>query len=277
MSNVLPPSRPTAKPMTAPRILAMKGKERITALTAFDYPSARVVDESGIDLILVGDSLGPTVLGLENTLPVTLDEMIHSARAVVRGTSRALVVGDLPFGSYHESVEQAIRSSIRFVKEGGVAAVKMEGGAERADAIRAVVDAGVPVMAHIGLRPQAVHIMGGFRVQGKSDAQADALLRDADAVAAAGAFSVVLEGIPAALGGAITTRLEIPTVGIGAGPDCDGQILVFADVVGLTFGHVPKFVRRYENIAERIAAALGNYRADILAGRFPSADESYSS
>lgn len=269
-------STPTPqKKVTAPSIRAMKGKVLVTALTAYDYPTARLVDESGIDLILVGDSLGPTVLGLESTLPVTLDEMIHASRAVMRGARHALVVGDLPFGSYHESASQAVRSSVRFVKEGGVEAVKMEGGAERADAIRAVVQAGIPVMAHIGLRPQAVHQMGGFRVQGKSDLAGRQIVADARAVAEAGAFSVVLEGIPAALGVEITQAIDIPTVGIGAGKGCDGQILVFTDVVGLTFGHVPKFVRPYADVRGTVAEALAAYRKDVADGSFPNADESY--
>ncbi len=262
--------------VTAPVVRAMKGKSRITAMTAYDCPTARLVDESGMDILLVGDSLGPTVLGYPSTLPVSLEEMLAHARAVARGATRALLVGDLPFGTYHESVEQALRSSIRFVKEGNVEAVKMEGGEERAAAIRAVVEAGVPVMGHIGLRPQAMHQMGGFRVQGRTPEQAERLLADAAAVAAAGAFSVVLEGIPTELGAEITRRIAIPTIGIGAGPDCDGQILVFTDLVGLTSGHVPKFVRRYAEAGQVIAAALSAYREDVLAGRFPTAEESYS-
>ncbi|MFG0316848.1 MAG: 3-methyl-2-oxobutanoate hydroxymethyltransferase [Planctomycetota bacterium JB042] len=271
MSSTPPPR----KQVTAPAIRAMKGKTRITALTAYDYPTARLVDESGIDLILVGDSLGPTALGHPSTLPVTLDEMIHAGRAVTRGATRALVVGDLPFGTYHASVEQAVRSAVRFVKEGGVAAVKLEGGIERAEAVRAVVDAGVPVMAHVGLRPQAMHQMGGFRVQGKTDEAARRIVEDARAVAAAGAFSVVLEGIPAALGAEITAAVDIPTVGIGAGAECDGQILVFTDVVGLTFGHVPKFVRSYADVGGVVRAALEAYREDVVEGEFPGEAESY--
>ncbi|MBI4879248.1 MAG: 3-methyl-2-oxobutanoate hydroxymethyltransferase [Planctomycetes bacterium] len=272
MSSCIPDRK---SKVTAPSIRAMKGRTRITAMTAYDCPTARLVDESGMDILLVGDSLGPTVLGYPSTLPVSLEEMLAHSRAVARGASRALLVGDLPFGSYHESVEQALRSSIRFVKEGNVEAVKMEGGVERTAAIRAVVEAGIPVMGHIGLRPQAVHQMGGFRVQGKTAEQAERLLADAAAVAEAGAFSVVLEGIPTELGAEITRRIPIPTIGIGAGPDCDGQILVFTDLVGLTSGHVPKFVRRYAEAGAVIAAALAAYREDVLAGRFPSAEESY--
>ena len=272
MSSIAPD--PKSK-VTAPSVQGSKGRRKITALTAYDFPTARLVDESQIDVILVGDSLGPTILGLASTMPVTLDEMIAAAGAVCRGTRRALTVGDLPFGSYHVSVEQAVRSSIRFVKEGGVECVKMEGGVERAAAIKAVVEAGIPVMGHIGLRPQAMHQMGGFRVQGKTKEQAELLLRDAHAVSEAGAFSMVIEGVPAAVGKRITAEVKVPTIGIGAGPDCDGQILVFSDLVGLTTGHVPKFVRQYAQVSAVIAEALASYRRDILEGEFPSADESY--
>ena len=223
----------------------------------------------------MGDSLGPTVLGLNSTLPVTLDQMIAASAAVCRGVQRALVVGDLPFGSYHESERQALRSSVRFVQEGGVECVKMEGGRERRAAITAVVEAGIPVMGHIGLRPQAMHQMGGFRVQGKTPEQAERLFEDAAAVAEAGAFSVVVEGVPAEVGAEITKRVPIPTIGIGAGPDCDGQILVFSDLVGLTAGHVPKFARRYCDVSALISEALTAYRQDILDGRFPTEQESY--
>lgn len=272
MSDVSPSPR---SKVTAPSVLAAKGRARITALTAYDSPTARLVDGALIDIVLVGDSLGPTVLGLESTLPVTLDQMIAASAAVARGVQWALLVGDLPFGSYHESVGQAVRSSVRFVKEGGVECVKMEGGRERAAAISAVVEAGIPVMGHIGLRPQAVHQMGGFRVQGKTREEAERLFEDAEAVAGAGAFSMVVEGVPARIGAEITKRVSIPTIGIGAGPDCDGQILVFADLVGLTAGHVPKFVRRYCDLSAIISESLAAYRQDILDGSFPSKEESY--
>lgn len=261
--------------ITAPWVRAQKGKRKIAALTAYDVPSARLADEAGVEILLVGDSLGPTVLGYENTLPVTLDEMIHHARAVCRAARRALVVGDLPFGAYHARPEDAVASAVRFVKEGGVAAVKLEGGRERAGEVRRVVEAGVPVMAHIGLLPQSVHRMGGFKVQGRGAEEARRLVEDALAVEEAGAFSVVLEGIPAALGEEITRRLSIPTIGIGAGGGCDGQILVFTDVVGLTFGHVPKFVRRYADVATVVREGLAAYVEDVREGRFPSADEAY--
>lgn len=269
------PKTPEPAKVTAPAVLAMKGRQLITALTACDYPSARLVDEAGIDVVLVGDSLGMTALGYDSTLPVTLEEMLAAGRAVRRGVRRALIVGDLPFGSYHASDGDAVRSAVRFVKEAGAEAVKLEGGVERAGAVRAVVDAGIPVMAHIGLRPQAVHAMGGYRVQGRTAEQRERLLADADAVAAAGAFSVVLEGIPAALGAELTRRLSIPTIGIGAGADCDGQILVFADLLGLSFGRPAKFVRRYADLGAAARAALSAYREDVRERRFPGEAESY--
>lgn len=265
----------SAKKVTAPLLRAAKGQSRITALTAYDYPTARIVDESGIDVVLVGDSLGPNILGLESTIPVTLDDMVFATRAVTRGVKRALIVGDLPFGTYHESPEQAMRSSIRLIQQGGASAVKMEGGCERRQEIKKVVDAGIPVMAHIGLRPQSMHQMGGFKVQGKTEAQAKQLLLDAEAVEEAGAFSVVLEGIPSALGKQITESVSIPTIGIGAGPDCDGQILVFSDLVGLTFGHVPRFVRQYADARSHLSEAVAAYRKDIVDGSFPNDEESY--
>jgi 3-methyl-2-oxobutanoate hydroxymethyltransferase len=264
-----------ARKVTAPAIRRRKGSERIVALTAYDMPTAKLCDEAGIDLILVGDSLGPNVLGYESTLPVTLDEMIAACRAVKRGVVRALVVGDLPFATYQAATEDAVRSALRFVKEGGAEAVKMEGGAARAAAIRATIEAGVPVMGHIGLVPQSVHAMGGYRVQGKSREDADALLRDATAVCDAGAFAIVLEGIPAALAAEITARVPIPTIGIGAGSSCDGQILVFTDVVGLNFGHVPKFVRAYADLRSVVSEALAQFRKDVVDGSFPSDRESY--
>ncbi len=269
---------PTPTKVTAPSIKARKvrgGSPPITALTAYDHPTARLVDEAGIDVLLVGDSLGPNVLGYDSTLPVTLDEMLHHGRAVRRAVRHALVVGDLPFGCYHASVEDAVRAAVRFVKDGGAESVKLEGGGERAPAIRAVVDAGIPVMAHIGLRPQAMHAMGGFKVQGKAPEEAEHLLQDADAVVAAGAFAIVLEGIPASLAAQITARVPVPTIGIGAGKDCDGQILVFSDVVGFTSVRPPKFVRRYADVNGIVRDALAKYVADVVGGTFPNEAESY--
>ncbi len=246
-------SETNVKKITAPLLRARKGGAPIVALTAYDYPSARLVDEAGFDFILVGDSLAQTVLGYDSTLPVTLDEMIAASRAVRRATRRALIVGDLPFGSYQDTPQGAVSAAIRFIKEGGAEAVKLEGGVRRAETVRAIVEAEVPVMGHIGLTPQSVLRMGGYKVQGKTLEAARELLEDALAIERAGAFAIVLEGIPAEISRLLTARLKIPTIGIGAGIDCDGQILVFTDLVGLTFGHTAKFVRRYADVKAVIA------------------------
>lgn len=260
---------------TAPSIVAAKGNRKLVALTAYDYASARLLDESDFDILLVGDSASHVMLGADSTLPITLDDMLVFARAVVRGAPHALVVGDLPFGSYHVSIEQAIHSSIRFVKEAGVGAVKLEGGSERAATVRAIVEAGIPVMGHIGLRPQAMLAMGGYKVQGRDDASATRLRDDAQAIADAGAFAMVIEGVPSEVGKQITAEFSIPTIGIGAGPDCDGQILVLHDLLGLGFGRTPKFVRRYADVAGVMRDAFARYRADVLSGAFPSEAEGY--
>jgi 3-methyl-2-oxobutanoate hydroxymethyltransferase len=264
-----------AKKITAPHIRGRKGGPPIVALTAYDYPSARLVDEAGIDIILVGDSLAQTVLGYDSTLPVTLDEMIAATRAVRRAARRALVVGDMPFGSYQDGVPRSVESAIRFVKEGGAEAVKIEGGARRAEIVKAIVEAEVPVMGHIGLTPQSLLKMGGYRVQGKTIEAARELIEDALALERAGAFSIVLEGIPSEISRLITDRVAVPTIGIGAGIDCDGQILVFSDLVGLTFGHTAKFVRQYADVKSVIADALKRYADDITARHFPADAESY--
>src|SRR5437016_7182388 len=224
--------------------------QKITCLTAYDYPTARLLDEAGVDILLVGDSLGMVVLGYENTLPVTMEEMLHHTRAVRRGTRRALVVADMPYGSYHAELEESLRNAVRFVKEAGAEAVKLEGGEKRLELIARLVEAEIPVMGHIGLTPQSVHTLGSFKVQGKTVEAAEQLLRDAQSVEAAGAFAIVLESVPRELAARITQQLRIPTIGIGAGPECDGQVLVFHDLVGLTQGTVPKFARRYANLAE---------------------------
>lgn len=263
------------KKITVPHIRSRKGGAPIVALTAYDYPSARLVDEAGFDFILVGDSLAQTVLGYESTLPVTLDEMIAASRAVRRGTRRALIVGDMPFGYYQDSSSRAVESAIRFVKEGGAEAVKIEGGARRAHIVKAIVEAEVPVMGHIGITPQSVLKMGGYRVQGKTLEAARELIEDAQALERAGAFAIVLEGIPAEISRLITERVQIPTIGIGAGAECDGQILVFSDLVGLTFGHTAKFVRQYTDVKAVISDALKRYSDDVTARRFPSDAESY--
>ena len=269
------PSSDRAK-VTAPSLRARKGKEPIVALTAYDYPSARLVDEAGVDLILVGDSVANVVLGYESTIPVTLDEMVLVSRAVRRAVSHALVVGDLPFGSYHESIEQAIRSSIRFVKEGGVEAVKLEGGRRRAETVRRIVDAEIPVLGHIGLTPQSVHRLGGYRVQGKTIEAARELVDDALALEDAGVFALVLEAVPAEIARLVTRRVSILSICIGAAVHCDGQILVYTDLVGLSFGHTPKFVRRYGDAGSVISDAIGRYAADVRERSFPSEAESYA-
>lgn len=262
--------------VTVPTILERKLRgEKITCLTAYDYPAARLVDEAGIELILVGDSLAQTVLGYDSTVPVTMDEMLHHLRAVRRAVRRALLVVDMPFGSYQASDEQASANAIRFVKEGGAEAVKLEGGRARAALVRKLVEAQIPVMGHIGLTPQSVHSFGGYRVQGRTLDSATELMADAEALEEAGAFAVVLEGIPRELAAMVTRRLRIPTIGIGAGPDCDGQILVLHDMIGLSVGHTPKFARRYANVGEAIRNAVGAYADDVREGRFPADEESY--
>lgn len=249
--------------------------EKITALTAYDYPSARLVDEAGIDIILVGDSLSNVVLGHENTLSVTLDDMLVFARAVRRGCKRALVVGDMPFGSYHINEERALESAVRYIKEGGVEAVKIEGGRTRALLVERLVENEIPVMGHIGLTPQSLHKMGGYKVQGKTLNSAQNLIEDAVTLEHAGVFSLVLEGIPEEIARLITERVNIPTIGIGAGPYCDGQILVYSDLLGLTFGHQPKFVRKYADLKTTINQALTKYVSDVQGGSFPADSESY--
>ena len=248
---------------------------KITCLTAYDYPTARLLDEAGVDILLVGDSLGMVVLGYENTLPVTMEEMLHHTRAVRRGTRRALVVADMPYGSYHAEVAESVRNAVRFVKEAGAEAVKVEGGERRLELIARLVEAEIPVMGHVGLTPQSLHAMGGFKVQGKTPEAAEQLLRDARAVEAAGAFSIVLESVPRELATRITAELRIPTIGIGAGPDCDGQVLVIHDLLGFSLGHTPKFARRYANLAEVVSRAAREYCDDVQNGRFPSDAESF--
>lgn len=262
--------------VTAPGIRSRKGGEPIVALTAYDYPSARLVDEAGVELLLVGDSVANVMLGYDSTIPVTLDEMIAVSRAVRRAVASALVVGDLPFGTYHESPEQGVRSSIRFVKEGGVEAVKLEGGRTRAATVRRIVEAEIPVLGHIGLTPQSVHRLGGYRVQGKTLEAARGLIDDALALEDAGAFAIVLEAVPAEIARLVTRRVSVPTIGIGAGPHCDGQILVYTDLIGLSFGHTPKFVRPYADAKAVIAGAIAGYASDVRSRAFPTESESYA-
>ncbi len=249
--------------------------DRITAMTAYDYPAAKLVDEAGIDLVLVGDSLAMAVLGHPDTLSVTMDEMLHHVKAVRRGLRSSLLVADMPYGSYHLGAEQAVSNALRMVKEGGAEAVKVEGGLNRVAVVRAITDAEVPVIGHIGLTPQSVNAMGGYKVQGRSADAVDGLLRSALALEDAGAVALVLEGIPREVAAMVTAKLAIPTIGIGAGPDCDGQILVFHDVFALTFTAKTKFARRFGDAAEVFRAGLAEYREAVAAGTFPSDEESY--
>jgi 3-methyl-2-oxobutanoate hydroxymethyltransferase len=262
--------------VTVPAIKSSKGSRRIGMLTAYDYPSARILDAAGCDIILVGDSLGMVVLGEKDTLGVTMDVMLHHTRAVARGAGNCLVVGDMPFLSYTVSTEESVRNAGDFVRA-GAHAVKVEGGkTTRVEAIRAIVAADIPVMGHIGLTPQSVHALGGFKVQGKGAEAASELIAEAEALAAAGCFALVLECVPAELAAFITEKISIPTIGIGAGPACDGQVLVFHDLLGLYDGHTPKFVRRYAEIGAAMRSAVGQYLADVRGGSFPDvATESF--
>jgi 3-methyl-2-oxobutanoate hydroxymethyltransferase len=247
----------------------------IACLTAYDYSTARLVDEAGIDVILVGDSLAMVVMGYESTLPVTVDEMLHHTRAARRAVRHALLIADMPFGSYHSSLQEGVANATRFLKEAGAEAVKIEGGMNRIELVEALTNAEIPVMTHLGLTPQSVHRMGGYRVQGKSIAAIHRLLKDALALEAAGAFALVLEGVPREVARRVTAALKIPVIGIGAGPDCDGQILVLHDLVNLTFSTPAKFVRRYGDAAGLIAGAVEGYRKDVDERQFPGEDESY--
>ncbi len=249
--------------------------EPITCLTAYDYPSARLVDEAGIDIVLVGDSLAQTMLGYENTLSVTVDEMLHHTRAARRGVKHAFLVADMPYGSYHLGVDEAVRNASRFIKEAGAEAVKVEGGEKRADMIRRIIDAEIPVTGHIGLTPQSVNVMGGYKVQGKTLSAIEQLMRDAIALDRAGVACIFLEGIPREVAAMITAEVHSPTIGIGAGPECDGQVLVFHDLLNLTFGAPAKFVRRYGDAAALISEAVHHYRADVQSRQYPSDQESY--
>ncbi len=263
-------------PVTFPALQQKKHSgQPITALTAYDYATARLVDEAGIDLILVGDSLAQVVLGYDTTLPVTVDEMLHHTRAVRRAVRRAIVAADMPFGSYHGSVDQGVANAIRFIKEAGAQAVKIEGGASRAELVERLTAAEIPVIGHLGLTPQSVHRMGGYKVQGKSAAAIGALLHDAHTLESAGAVLLVLEGMPREAAARITAEVGIPAIGIGAGPDCDGQILVFHDLVNLTFSTPAKFVRQYGDAAALFRSALENYRRDVEERAFPADAESY--
>lgn len=243
---------------------------RVTMLTAYDYPMAKLVDTAGIDAILVGDSMGNVVLGYSSTVPVTMDDIVHHTKAVTRGVTRAMVIGDLPFLSYHLSVEESLKNAGRIIQEGGAQAVKLEGGREVAPVVRAMVNAGIPVMGHLGLTPQAIHQIGGYKVQGKDETAARKLIEDARALEEAGAFSVVLELVPAELAELVTQELKIPTIGIGAGPHCSGQVLVVNDLLGLSGDMTPKFVKRYANLQLDITRALQAYAEEVRTGVFPA-------
>jgi len=250
--------------------------EKIAVLTCYDYPTARIMDHCGIDVILVGDSLGVVVSGYENTLPVTMEEMIYHTRAVVRAEPKALVVADMPFLSYQTDLREARINAGRLIKDGGAAAIKVEGGTNVAETIRAIVAMDIPVMAHIGLTPQSIHRMGGYKVQGKKAEQAERLIEDSRAIEEAGAFAVVLEGIPQNLARRITESISIPTIGIGAGPHCDGQVLVIHDILGLCEKYSPKFVKRYADARELISGAVSAYISDVRQGSFPTEEHSFN-
>ncbi len=262
---------------TIDQIKEMKKKgEKIVMVTTYDYPTAKIVDEVGIPLILVGDSLGMVVLGYESTIPVTIEEVLHHTKAVVRGTRQALVVGDMPFMTYHISVEQALKNAARFIQEGGAQAIKLEGGVTVADKVQRMVDCGIPVMGHIGLTPQSVHQMGGYKAQGKTTSAAARLLDDAKALEQAGAFGIVVETVPTALASLMSKRVSIPVIGIGSGVECDGQIQVINDLLGLFTDFVPRHAKQYVKLSEIIKNALTDYRNEVTSGSFPTKKQSIS-
>ena len=270
---------PIGEPRQKTTVASLKEKklrhEAISCLTAYDYASARLVDAAGIDIVLVGDSLAQTMLGYENTLSVTIDEMLHHTRAAHRGVKHALLLADMPYGTYHVTADEAVRNAGRFIKEAGAEVVKLEGGEKRADLIRRIIDAEIPVAGHIGLTPQSVNLMGGYKVQGKSLDAIEQLMRDAVALDRAGVACLFLEGIPREVAAMITAEVGTPTIGIGAGPECDGQVLVFHDLLNLTFDPPAKFVRRYGDAAALITDAAQAFRADVAARQYPSDQESY--
>jgi 3-methyl-2-oxobutanoate hydroxymethyltransferase len=271
-------STPPAGKMPLPELAAMKRRgDKIVMVTAYDTPGARFAEDAGIDVILVGDTAAMVVLGHEGTtVPVTMDEMLFLTRTVVRAVRRPIVVGDMPFGSYQVSDEDAVRNAVRFVKEAGADVVKLEGAGPMLPRVRAIVEAGIPVMGHVGLTPQSATKLGGFKTQGKTAAAARGLVADARALEAAGCFSVVLEAVPDPVAREITRTLSVPTIGIGAGPGCDGQVLVYHDLLGLTEGHLPRFVKRYANLSREIRDALEAYAADVRAGTFPDEEHTYA-
>jgi 3-methyl-2-oxobutanoate hydroxymethyltransferase len=265
--------------VTVPSLRASKERgEKLVCLTAYDYPTARIIDEAGVEIILVGDSLGNVVLGYENTIPVTLDEMVSATRAVRRGVTRALLVADMPYGSYHTGADDAVRAALRLIKEGGAEAIKLEGGRKRLQLIERLIAEEIPVMGHIGLTPQSVNQLGGFRLQGKTLEAARALIEDARALEAAGVFSIVLELVPREVARIITETVKIPTIGIGAGPHCDIQVLVVHDLIGLSFteNRKPRFVRQYANMRQIMTEAISRFAEDVRSGSYPAEDESYA-
>ncbi len=267
---------PGPQAVSVPALRERKARgEKVVMLTAYDYPSARLSEDAGADILLVGDSLGMVVQGLPDTLRVTLDQMVYHSAMVSRAAKRALVVADMPFLTYHTGLEDAMRNCGRCIQEGGVQAVKIEGGAKRARLVAHLVENEVPVMGHVGLTPQSLHALGGFKVQGKTLEAAEALLNDARAVEEAGAFSLVLECIPAEVAAEITARAKIPTIGVGAGPHCDGQVLVFHDLLGLYEGHLPRFVRKYGDFGAKMREALGRFGKDVREGKFPTEEEAF--
>jgi len=270
----LQPDKPEKVYVPALRAAKEKG-EKLVCLTAYDYPSARIVDEAGVEIILVGDSMGNVIHGYGNTIPVTLEEILSAVKAVKRGSNRALIVADMPYGSYHTGADEAVRNALVLMKNGGAEAVKLEGGRNRVELVKRLVDEEIPVMAHIGLTPQSVHKLGGYSVQGKTSDSAQILIEDALMLEAAGAFAVVLELVPREVAEIVTRELKISTVGIGAGTECDIQVLVLHDLVGLSFGRLPRFVRQYANIRETMTEAITSWMDDVKNGNYPSDKESY--
>ncbi len=263
--------------VTVTLIKEMKQKgDKIAMLTAYDYATAKIIDQAGIPLILVGDSLGMVVLGYESTIPVTVDEMLHHTKAVARGAKKAMVIGDMPFMSYHLSTDDALRNAARFIQEGGAQAVKLEGGATVADKVKRIVDCGIPVVGHIGLTPQSVHQLGGYKVQGRTREAAERLLKDAGALEQAGAFAIVLETVPSPLAGLITQKVSIPTIGIGAGRGCDGQVQVVSDLLGLFTDFVPKHAKQYARLADIMSNAFSQYLKEVQDASFPTDKQSFS-
>ncbi len=266
---------PIASKWTAGKIKALKGRAKFACLTAYDYTTARLLDDAGLPMVLVGDSLATPMLGYADTLPVTMADMIHHTAAVSRGVKSALIVADMPFMSYQVSIAQAIENAGHLIKQAGADAVKIEGGAFRAPTVKALIENGIPVLGHIGLTPQSIHAIGGYKVQGKKPAEAQRLLQDALALAEAGVFAMILECLPPSLGKEITQTISAPTIGIGAGPDCDGQILVTPDLLGLFSEFTPKFVKRYANLGAEMTKAFADYKADVEKGTFPGAEHCY--